>query len=86
VIRTVGRFVVLATFAITLAAGSAGCAQCTLQTISCPVYQPPQTPQPDWPIQCGGTRQVDSCTPATGSRPEVERRRVALGPVGIHLA
>jgi hypothetical protein len=27
-----------------------------LSTVSCPVYQPPQTPQPEWPKQCGGTR------------------------------
>jgi|GEM_PF-5543864 hypothetical protein len=27
-----------------------------LSTISCPVYQPPQTPMPEWPKQCGGTR------------------------------
>lgn len=29
-----------------------------LCTISCPVYQPPQTPMPEWPKPCGGTRDV----------------------------
>jgi len=35
----------------------AACTQPTiLSTISCPVYQPPETPMPEWPKECGGTR------------------------------
>jgi hypothetical protein len=38
-----------------LAVSLAGCGpQTILCTISCPVYQPPETPHPDWPRQCGG--------------------------------
>ena len=33
-----------------------GCQPTILSTISCPVYQPPQTPLPEWPKECGGTR------------------------------
>jgi hypothetical protein len=33
---------------------------CTPPTIlsvqTCPVYQPPETPHPDWPKVCGGQR------------------------------
>ena len=27
-----------------------------LSTLSCPVYVAPESPQPNWPKQCGGTR------------------------------
>jgi hypothetical protein len=29
-----------------------------LRTISCPVYQPPVTPDPAWPTGCGGQQVV----------------------------
>lgn len=46
----------LATIAA-LAMLPAACSQPTiLRTISCPVYVPPQTPMPEWPKECGGTR------------------------------
>ena len=40
-----------------LALASAACEQPRiLSTVSCPVYQAPQTPDPAWLKQCGGTR------------------------------
>ena len=37
----------------------AGSQQTTvLNVISCPVYQPPSTPDPAWPTVCGGQRVV----------------------------
>lgn len=31
-----------------------------LVTISCPVYQAPATPMPEWPTVCGGQRAVST--------------------------
>src|SRR4026207_525811 len=51
--------------AVLLACGTlpAACSQPgVLRTISCPVYQAPQTPMPEWPKECGGTRRTDGAT------------------------
>lgn len=35
----------------------AGCNQPTILSVqTCPVYQPPETPRPEWPKVCGGQR------------------------------
>src|SRR5689334_21057972 len=42
----------------------AGSVQTTiLQAISCPVYQAPATPDPTWPIACGGQQAVNFANP-----------------------
>jgi hypothetical protein len=44
--------------AAAIALTAIGCAPqpSILSTISCPVYVPPETPQPNWPKACGGER------------------------------
>lgn len=40
-----------------LVSSSCSAPKAILCTISCPVYQPPETPHPDWPTQCGGHQE-----------------------------
>jgi hypothetical protein len=51
------RRLLIACFLCAAAIVSSGCGpREVLCTISCPVYQPPEKPDPAWPRQCGGQR------------------------------
>lgn len=55
--------IVFATLAVVSLAWAASQQQPSiLETISCPVYQAPETPHPSWPRQCGGQRDVGGAT------------------------